>query len=439
MEQRTAKAGALATEQIKLTERLAEMGTPRPDGGVRYTTDESRERGRILDQLRRHDEARTRLSVSIKRESMVYGPSNLNNSWALDMLHATTGHDEDAADRLARNAAEVRQDHPKEFRAMQRNAGRGSELRAIDSTSGSFGDFVTPNYLLAEVAQFRPAYGSYLPATTRLPLPDTGLAVHVPSFTSGIGISTLPDNSSVLSSSPTGLDEVGTLAPYSGSVAVSQQLFDRGGLTGMDFDSFVLQEANLEMQTALDVACLTVVIAGAQTLTNSQTGATGANIIQSLYSDSQNARQKIKNAVGTAWLPTHVFTNSLLGSWLQSQIDSEGRPLITPSGSALQSVAGDPDNEGYSGVYLPGNLSWYFDDNLPASGSNAQWLVGRPATVLTWTGDPITFAFPETYSSTLSVLIGVRSYFACVPRFPSANVVVSGARYPESGEVFTQA
>lgn len=81
---------------------------------------------------------------------------------------------------------------------------------------------------------------------------------------------------------------------------------------------------------------------------------------------------------------------------------------------------------------LPGDLAWFEDLNIPASGSNTQIVVARPQEVLVFECDPIPFAYPETEAGDLSVAIGLRAYVGCIVRYPKAVQTISGAAYASS-------
>lgn len=307
---------------------------------------------------------------------------------------------------------------------------RRDENRAMSTTSASGGTLVTPQYLTELFATFRSAHRAFVDQCRSLPLPEAGITFNVPSFASADSVGQQPgENSGVSQLDPTGADLSVTLTTQAGQVNVSQQFFDRGGFTGPGGSTDQIVMAQLA--SGLDASIDTYVINQATANAGSVTDATTLTI-PLFYNDQAAAREKLTDTAGTRLAGTHLFSTSDFAGWVTRQVDSSNRPIVIPDGGSLMAVANDPLYEAYLGLVMPGGLKWFADDNIPAVGGNTQVIVARPQEILVWEGDPVSFAFPQTNAGNLSVLIGLRSYVAALPRYSKAVAVISGASYPTS-------
>jgi hypothetical protein len=210
-----------------------------------------------------------------------------------------------------------------------------------------------------------------------------------------------------------------------GMLSVSEQAFDRGGAAELGFDEIVFAQLREQLDAQIDLAVLNAALANVGTVTDST-----AFGIQPLYSDLTKARENIANQGGTKFKATHLFTTSNIFGAASSLLDAAtGRPLIVPDAGALVAASGDPKWAGYTGVHMPGALSWFTNDNIPNSSGNTQLIVSRPSTVVSWETLPMTFSYVETEASTLSVVVGLRAYVGAIARYPKAVQVITGSTY----------
>jgi len=316
------------------------------------------------------------------------------------------------------------------LRAMEERAWgmRDAEQRAVSSTTAV--GFTTPQYIISEWAAYRSADRTYVNQTLRLPLPTTGLAVNVPSFSSAAQAAQVAENQGSPSANPTGANIPQNIVPLSGSVPVSQQLYDRSaGPEGPAFDVVIALQIKSQLDAAVDLYALTQALAVAPQVVDNTAFSVG-----DFYQDLALAREKLTDSVGTRLQPTHVFSTSDLYSYFSRQLDSALRPIIVPEWAAEPwsslVATGDDRGSGWTGHILPGNIAWFTDDNIPAISANTQIIMSRPQSVITMEGDPVVFAYPETYAGQLTVLVGVREYVAVVPRFASGNAAITGTAYP---------
>jgi hypothetical protein len=372
--------------------------------------------------------------VDVRSEPRLYGPAHPENSfWQDHALRAVPGQrgSSEAAERLTRHSIEV----DGEIRAGTREGRRCMEAireqtrgenRALSSATGSSGAFVTPVYEVDEWAAYRTPVKSFTNQTTNLPLPEYGLSVNLPSFTGTTTVSQQTENSGVSEGDPSGSNLSTTLVTQSGQVTISQQLFDRGGMTGLAFDLIVGQQLMWQLNTQIDTYVVT------QALANAGTVIDASYSMANFYADIAKGREQLTDTNGVRMAATHVFSTSDLFGYITRQLDSESRPVVTPDSTALATVADDPDWDSWTGIHLPGALRWYTDDNIPVSGSNTQILVARPQEIYTFDGQHIAFAFPETEATSLSVVVGLRAYVGAVVRFPKAIAAITGNAYPTS-------
>ena len=376
------------------------------------------------------------MAVDILSEPRIYGPANPENSYwrdlALQAVPAEPGHSE-AVTRLRRHADEIEKtagtSSDEGRRALRgiRNVNRAETRAGMTTGTSSGGTFVTPEYFTNLWATFRAANRSFVNQTTAFPLPEYGLAVHIPSFSSAPTVAQqLGENQAVADAEPTGTDITTPLVTEVGQVSLSQQLHDRGGMDGLSFDMIVQQQLMSQLNAAIDTYVINQALANAGSVTDATFS------MANFYADLAKGREQMTDTAGVRLMPTHLFTTSDMFSYITRQVDSQNRPIVTPDSNALVQAAGDPRWEAWTGIHLPGALQWHTDDNIPVSGSNTQLIVARPSEIFTFDGEHIAYSFVETNAQELSVVVGLRAYVAAIVRFPKAIASISGAAYPTS-------
>jgi len=397
--------------------------------------------------------------VKVKSEPRTYSPLR-DASWFCDRASVVsdptgqTAEGAQAAARLARYSQElattVRNDPNSTegrhvLRAVREQyrttdvAGRSAreitheaERRAATSGPSSLGAFVTPVYVLSEAAQYRSPVAAFTDESTSVPMPQYGLTLHVPSFTSATDVGEqVTENTGIDTDVPTGgyISDPIPVVTQAGYVNISQQLFDRGGQPGSGFDAILFAELADRLDYAVEQYVLATVIAMAQTVTDSTT-----LTVPRFYTDLSTAREQMSDAAGVRLKPSHVFGTTDFLEWLFDQVDDSKRPLIVPDVQAL--IAAPPtgslgvDNT-FTGVFL--NRQRLFEaDAIPAYTGEATWtqvLVADMKHVLTWRSEAISVVAPEFAASDLSVLCSLRQYVAALARHADAVQVLSGAGY----------
>lgn len=391
-----------------------------------------------LDAFRRAGEfgeiarrAKTRLEVS---EPPIYSPHSPNSYFA-DVMAATLAdhpNHRDAVDRLSQYRAGLSRDLDRAGMRARRAWRERSRLesgfqsqsdanyRAMSSSGSSGGAMVTPDYLTDQYALWR----SYVPAVAdacnnTVALPSYGLTVSVPGVTSGAPVTKMAsENTDPGSSNFSAAYITQPVNTYYGYTEISQALYDRSGPT--KFDEVVHAQLQASLDADVDQAVIAAMIAGA---TTNLTRATFTDM-SSLWSDVNKAAASLDTTAGTLLPATHAFLPPTSFRWFASQVDSEKRPIWTPDGSS------EPDpNSGFTG-YRIASTAVYTDGSIPASGSDAQFIVANPGSTLLLRGEPYLSVVPQTDASTLSVLVRLYQYAAVIVRYPSAAATISGAAYP---------
>lgn len=380
---------------------------------------------------------RPRLAV-VKSEQRVYGPTNPNNSYFQDIALTAPGINESgtegARERLTRYAMELdveMSSGSSEGHRAERVAAEYRRSGVVETRSGAssttIAGFTTPEYYTADWAAYRGAPRSFTDQCTLLPLPEYGLQVNVPSFSSAATTAQQTELAGASGSTPTGANIQVNLTTQAGAVSISQQLFDKGGMSGLAFDKILFAQMKSQLDASIDLYVINQATANAATVTDAS-----SLTIPLFYTDLASAREKLSDTAGTRFPATHIFSTTDFFSWVTRQVDATtNRPILTPDSGALVLAAqmGDPKWDSWTGVHL-GQTRWHTDDNIPVNSSGyVQVLVCRPQEVYVFDGDTMSFAYPQTNANTLSVEIGLRAYIGAVVRFSNAIAVISGASY----------
>jgi len=373
----------------------------------------------------------------VRSEQRVYGEDSDASYFQDVALSALRGEpkSDGARERLNRYRAEldveIRDHRSREgqrarrvVREMRRSAWEYRSPMGVSSTSEV--GFTTPQYLVDAWAKFRSPAKAFTEQTTLLPLPEYGLQVNIPSFASSTSVASQTELSGVSETDPSGANLQAELETLTGQVSISQQLYDRGGATGLGFDTIVLAQLADQLHAAVDSYVLAQALANAATVTDA------ASFTWALFlEDLASGREKLADTAGTRLLATHVFLTSDLFGYVTRQVDDDHRPILSPDSSAIVAAiaTGDSKWNSWTGVHL-GQAELHTDDNLPAVGANTQVVVSRPQETYSFVGDEMSFAYEDTGAQTLSVLVGLRCYVAAITRFPKSVASLSGATYP---------
>ena len=388
-------------------------------------------------------EERAVVGVSVKSEPRTYGEGS-EHSHYLDLARAacpgTRLHDAAVA-RLQRHAREVsvesslRSEEGKRAIRSASTRGRGwggseetarTEIRSLTTAGGSGAGFVTPQYVVEDWADYRTYGPAFVDQTSKVPDSGVGMQLNIPSITSAASVAQQTEGSTVPNDSPTGAYITSNLVTFAGEVDISQALFDRAGPIGID--KILHAQMTEQLWTSIDSYALTQAISTAGSVTSASVFS-NANF----WGDVAKGSANMMTASGTVLPPTHLFMPPTFYQWATAQVATTGRPLLTPQPSdSYVPIAPAPDGDhpvGYTGQRIL-TSSVFTDGNLPASGSNCQFVLANAANIYTLMSEPVARAIPETLANDLNVVIQLYCVFGIVVRHATAVQVISGAAYP---------
>jgi HK97 family phage major capsid protein len=408
------------------------------------------------------DEIRSELTAGVptgdgvvRSEPRTYGPGS-SHSYFRDMaLSALPGRPEyqDAVMRLTAHGNEVVRDaiNDSEFRTEVIRKGREHfradesrarkfegelEARAMSTSAGSGGQFVTPVYLVEDYAPWRQYGRVFIDQANHQDLPDYGMTVYIPAVQGPAGVAAQGgDNNGVTETDPTTGYLSSNLTTEAGQVTISQQLLDRAG-PGIQFDRIVFDQLHRNYNKVINAAILTAALASAGTVANSTTPNTGALYAQALLSDVAKAQAQMETLDGTVMSPTHFFATGTQWAFATTWVDSTGRPLLVPSANgpfnALAAAIGGssvkPTPEGLTNYELI-DVPVYKDNGIALSSGHQQMVLAHMPEVYVWEGSLVTRSIPQTYAQNLSVLLQVYAYYTVIVRYVNAVQSISGSAW----------
>jgi len=303
----------------------------------------------------------------------------------------------------------------------------------VSASGGGVAAYVTPQFLLDQFAVYRsPCRVVADQLNGSLSLPSYGLSVYVPQITSAVSVGTTTEDGATAEADPTVAYVSGAVTQKSGQLTLSQAVLDRTG-PGISADVWIMAQLKDALGAQIDVVAITALLANANAITNAGAFALTASGVGvgGTMGDLKKAKSKTTDTAGTRIRSTHLFTTSDFADYIESYSDGQSRPVFSPAYDDNQlplKAVGDPDGEGCTGYNIAG-LFHFADDNIPNSGSDTQLIVTRPSYTLLLEGAPVTALFPQYGAGNLDPVISIRSYVACVPRYPAAVSAISGAAY----------
>jgi HK97 family phage major capsid protein len=345
------------------------------------------------------------------------------------MIRAHTRNDQAAWTRLHRHGSEV-----------------AVELRAINTTDNTGGEFAPPIWLVNEYAEFARAGRVTADLCTTLPLPAGTDQINIPQITTGTRAGVQAGNNSGTTAPTTNRDLVtaSATAPVRtvmGYEEVSIQLVEQSPLAG-GFDRLILGDLMadyaLQVNTAVagadDGTSNTIqglVNAAGVSVTWTETTPTASNAIVSLAKAvSGIANNRYRE-------PEAIVISPKTWYWLASSVDGQNRPLVVPAAGGPVNTAGVIDNPvGVSGlVGTIMGIPTYIDPTIALSGTNqATMLVGRFSDSYLFESGVKSRVLTDVLSSALTVRFQVYGYVALAHRFAKSIAKVSGTgTVPVSG------
>lgn len=367
-------------------------------------------------------------SAVIGREEMTYDKRG-EHSFVRDMINSQLRNDSSAWDRLHRHQAEA-----------------AVELRDINRTDASGGDFVPPLYLINEYAEFARAKRVTANLTTNMALPAGTDSINIPQITTGsrTGFQSADNSSTYAPASPRDLvtsTVTGRVETISGFENVSIQLVEQspiaGGLDKLIFGDLMADYA-LQLNTAVAGAGAGTagtlkgfVTLGTDTTngiptTWTETTPTGVNAAKAiLQAVSQVVTNRFQPAEAIVMHPSTWY-------WLSSQVDSSNRPLVVPTANGPFNANGVVTNPGADSMNVGtiAGLPVYIDATITkayGAGTNqSPILVGKFSDSYLFESGMKTRVLPDVLSANLTVRFQVYGYAALLHRFNRSVSAITG-------------
>ena len=355
----------------------------------------------------------TTARFSVRERGGVYAPGS-GHSLFRDIFAARTVGDPEAMERLNRNAA---------------------EQRAQGDPVGTSLNFAIPGYLTDDfVAASR--YGRVVADLVHneqlpegrdsiiLPRIETGTEVEPQNPTEGSSITLTPMTTSAVSSA------VVTLA---GGQKVNQQLLDQSPFA---MDRVILQDLGADAALRLENQVIFGAGSGSRELTgllvaagtNSVTYTTATPTAAGVYSSIAGAIAKVQETRYMA--PDAIVMSPRRWLWLAQSVDSAGRPLVTPTDGAFNSMATLTDTVAGGQVGRMFGLPVYVTSGIGFTygvGTNEdRIIVMRRDDAELWTSTPRLEVLNQTYGANLQLLIRWYNYAAFVARQPKGVAIIGG-------------
>lgn len=367
-------------------------------------------------------------SAKVGREPLTYEERG-DASFVKDMIRAHTRNDSNAWDRLRRHGQEA-----------------AVELRAINTTDNSGGEFVPPLWLVNEAAEFARAARVTADLLTVMPLPAGTDQINIPQITTGSRTGVQAGNNSSTTAPTTNRDLVTASASapvrtVMGYEEVSIQLVEQSPLAG-GFDRLIMGDLmadyNLQVNTAVtsnsDGTSNTIqglVNAAGQSVTWTEatpTAAAGLVAMAKAISGIVNNRYRSPEAI--VLHPRHWY-------WLVSSVDGSSRPIVVPTANGPMNAAGVVDVKGAAAGYA-GNIYGipvYLDATLPLVSTTQQTiLAGRFSDSYLFESGVKSRVLTDVLSANLTVRFQVYGYVALAHRFANSIAKITGTgTVPTSG------
>ena len=367
-------------------------------------------------------------SAVIGREEMTYDKRG-EHSFVRDMINSQLRNDSSAWDRLHRHQAEA-----------------AVELRDINRTDTSGGDFVPPLYLINEYAEFARAKRVTANLTTNMALPAGTDSINIPQITTGsrTGFQSADNSSTYAPTSPRDLvtsTVTGRVETISGFENVSIQLVEQspiaGGLDKLIFGDLMADYA-LQLNTAVvgtgagTAGSLKGFVTLGTDTTNgipttwTETTPSGANGVKAiLQAVSQVVTNRFQPAEAIVMHPSTWY-------WLSSQVDGQSRPLIVPTANGPFNANGVVTNPGADSMAVGtiAGLPVYIDATVTkaygAATNQSPILVGKFSDSYLFESGMKTRVLPDVLSANLTVRFQVYGYAALLHRFNKSVSAITG-------------
>lgn len=362
----------------------------------------------------------TEARVSVKSNELTYR-QNGEHSYFKDLAlsQAPGRFDSEARSRLQRHAEEM-------VVEQRTNMGR---------TDGQGGDFVPPIWLMNSYIKLARAGRVTADLASKFELPAGTDSINLPKISGGASVAAQVDNAAASNTDMTTSVVTAPVNTYAGQQVFALQLLEQSPI---NFDQVVFADLIAAHAQAIGSS----VIAGAgssgahegiltntavTSVTYTATTPTAAGVYAAIA-------QGISNVAKNRFLPADaVVMNPSMWYWLVSQVDSNGRPFVVPTGGAPYNAAGVmSDTQAESLVGTIAGVNVYLDPNIGNTYSTSQTrvIVGRFSDLALFEGPARTRVLYETDANTLQVRLQVYNYTAFTSRrYSTALAVCSGTGF----------
>lgn len=333
-------------------------------------------------------------------------------SYFRDLVGATLHGSRDAIERLQRNDKEV---------------------RALNTSDTSGGEFVPPLWMVQEYVKLARAGSVVADQVKNLPLPGGTDSINLPKIATGTATAEqATQNSNLQDTDATTTSVSAAVATVGGKQVVSLQLIEQSPI---NMDDVLLADLAADYAIRKDVFVINNNAANKRGLLN----VTGINAVT--YTDATPTVAELYPKIADGIQQIHtgrfmpaqkIFMHPRRWATFLAAVDTQGRPLVVPAANLPQNVIaamGDVAAEGFVGL-LQG-IPVYIDANIPVNlgaGTNEdRIIIARTDDVLLFEGSPRAEVFRETKAEQASVLLRFYNYLALhSERYPKSISVISG-------------
>jgi HK97 family phage major capsid protein len=345
-------------------------------------------------------------------------------SFISDLYNAQVRHDPAANARLERHGRQVVDSQPtvaKQVRSFGTSVVPG---------------FTPPQYLVDDFALFARQGRVAANLVTNLPLEPQGMTTNIPRVTTptATGVQ-VTENSSLSNQDPASTLLTNNVVTIGGYVILSRQAVERATI----IESVVVNDLAADYNKQLDSQILTGTGASGQHLGVLNVASINSVVFTSASPTVPLLLPKCVLAMQNVWQnrfagPTAFLTSPRTWAWILAQVDTQGRPLVEPSGVAMNPAAIMGSTEyGYTPAGSLFNQPVFVDANCPdkvGAGTNESRIIcanWKDLYLFEDSSAPVQMHFEAPAAQSLGVLLVCYGYSSLAAgRQPKAISVVSG-------------
>jgi HK97 family phage major capsid protein len=329
----------------------------------------------------------------------------------------------EAGERLQRNS--------RQFVDQVRNAPR-EQTRALTTVDGAGGDFVPPLWLINEFIELARPGRVTADLVRQQALPPGTDTISLPRLATGTAVAQqATQNTAIQNTDATTNSVSAAVLTLAGGQSMAQQLLDQSPI---NMDEILLEDLAADYAVKADVFVI-------------QNNATNAVGLISAAGVSVNVTATTLTGAGSIWAkladgiqqihtqrympPSAIVMHPRRWAWIISQVDTAGRPMVTPDAAfnPIANASGGVVSAGRVGVMQ--GLPVYTDPNLPTNlgaGTNQDpVLLMRERDVIFYESAPRAEASIQPGFNTLTVNLRFFRYVALhASRFPKSVAVLNG-------------